>query len=83
MEKKTVKKILEGIVVSDVMDKTIVVKVQQLKIHPRYKKYIKRSRRFKAHDETNSAKVGDKVRIIECRPLSKDKNFRLMPVENR
>ncbi|GMT48923.1 MAG: 30S ribosomal protein S17 [bacterium] len=80
MEKKTIKKILEGIVVSDAMDKTIVVKVQQLKIHPRYKKYIKRSSRFKAHDETNSAKMGDKVRIIECRPLSKDKHFRLMPV---
>ncbi len=78
MEKKIVKKILMGIVVSDTMDKTIVVKVEQLKPHPRYRKFIRRSRRFKAHDETNSAKVGDRVKIIECRPLSKDKNFRLI-----
>ncbi len=78
MEKKTVKKVLVGTVVSDTMDKTIVVKVEQLKPHPRYRKFIRRSRRFKAHDETNSAKVGDRVKIIECRPLSKDKHFRLI-----
>jgi small subunit ribosomal protein S17 len=69
-----------GIVVSDAMDKTIVVKVEVIKIHPRYKKVIRRSRKFHAHDEQNQAHVGDTVRIVETRPLSKTKNWRLAEV---
>src|SRR5207302_7751508 len=59
-----------GVVVSDAMDKTIVVKVDSIRSHPRYKKVIRRSVKFHAHDEQNSAKVGDVVRIVETRPLS-------------
>lgn len=69
-----------GVVVSDAMDKTIVVKVDLIKIHPRYKKVIRRSRKFHAHDERNEAHVGDVVRIVETRPLSRTKNWRLAEV---
>jgi small subunit ribosomal protein S17 len=69
-----------GIVVSDAMDKTIVVKVDVIKSHPRYKKVIRRSVKFHAHDEQNSAHVGDVVRIVETRPLSKTKRWRLAEV---
>jgi small subunit ribosomal protein S17 len=69
-----------GVVVSDAMDKTIVVKVDVIKTHPRYKKVIRRSRKFHAHDEQNQAKVGDVVRIVETRPLSRTKNWRLAEV---
>lgn len=69
-----------GVVVSDAMDKTIVVKVDTIRSHPRYKKVIRRSTKFHAHDEANSAKVGDLVRIIETRPLSKTKNWRLAEI---
>jgi small subunit ribosomal protein S17 len=69
-----------GIVVSSAMDKTIVVKVDTVKAHPKYKKVVRRSRRLHAHDEQNSAKVGDLVRIVETRPLSKMKNWRLAEV---
>jgi small subunit ribosomal protein S17 len=69
-----------GIVVSSAMDKTIVVKVDTVKAHPKYKKVVRRSRRFHAHDEQNAAKVGDLVRIVETRPLSKMKNWRLAEV---
>ena len=69
-----------GVVVSNAMDKTIVVKVDVLKLHPRYKKVIRRSQKFHAHDEQNQAKVGDVVRIVETRPLSKTKNWRLAEV---
>jgi small subunit ribosomal protein S17 len=69
-----------GVVVSDAMDKTIVVKVDTVKAHPRYKKVVRRSRKFHAHDEQNAAKVGDLVRIVETRPLSKTKNWRLAEV---
>jgi len=69
-----------GIVVSSAMDKTIVVKVDMIKIHPRYKKVIRRSKKFHAHDEQNKANVGDVVRIVETRPLSKTKNWRLAEV---
>jgi len=67
-------------VVSDAMDKTIVVKVDTIRAHPRYKKVIRRSQKFHAHDAENQAKVGDLVRIIETRPLSKTKNWRLAEV---
>jgi small subunit ribosomal protein S17 len=69
-----------GVVVSSAMDKTIVVKVDVLKVHPRYKKVIRRSQKFQAHDEQNQANVGDVVRIVETRPLSKTKNWRLAEV---
>jgi len=69
-----------GVVVSDAMDKTIVVKVDTIKAHPRYKKVVRRSVKFHAHDEENQAKVGDVVRIIETRPLSRTKNWRLAEV---
>ena len=69
-----------GVVVSDAMDKTIVVKVDTIKAHPRYKKVVRRSVKFHAHDEQNEAKVGDVVLIVETRPLSKTKNWRLARV---
>ncbi len=67
------KRILQGVVVSDAMDKTIVVRVERRVMHPVYKKFIRRSKKYSAHDETNSCKVGDVVRIEECRPISKNK----------
>jgi small subunit ribosomal protein S17 len=69
-----------GVVVSAAMDKTIVVRVDVVKAHPKYKKVVRRSQRFHAHDEQNQAKAGDIVRIIETRPLSKTKNWRLAEV---
>jgi len=69
-----------GVVVSDAMDKTIVVKVDTIKAHPRYKKIVRRSTKFHAHDASNEAKVGDIVRIIETRPLSATKRWRLAEV---
>jgi ribosomal protein uS17 len=69
-----------GVVVSDAMDKTIVVKVDLIKSHPRYKKVIRRTAKFHAHDEQNAAHVGDVVRIVETRPLSKTKRWRLAEV---
>jgi ribosomal protein uS17 len=70
----------QGTVVSDKGDKTIVVKVDTIKAHPRYKKVVRRSKRFHAHDEQNAAKIGDVVKIIETRPLSKTKNWRLAEI---
>ena len=69
-----------GVVVSSAMDKTIVVRVEILKVHPRYKKVIRRSTKFHAHDELNEAKVGDIVRIVETRPVSRTKRWRLAEV---
>ena len=69
-----------GVVDSDAMDKTIVVKVDTIKAHPKYKKVVRRSSKFHAHDEQNAAKVGDVVRIVETRPLSKTKRWRLAEV---
>jgi len=69
-----------GVVVSDAMDKTIVVKVESVRAHQRYKKVIRRSVKFHAHDEQNQAHVGDLVRIVETRPLSKTKRWRLAEV---
>lgn len=72
------KRKLEGVVVSDKMNKTRVVAVNRLKIHPRYKKYYKVTARFKAHDENNEYKTGDKVVIEETKPLSKEKRWRII-----
>ena len=69
-----------GLVVSDKMDKTIVVAVVGKVKHPLYKKYITRTKKFKAHDELNQCGIGDKVRIIETRPISKDKCWRLAEI---
>lgn len=66
-----------GIVVSDKMDKTIVVKVERQYKHPLYKKMIRRHKKFKAHDENNECNLGDTVEIQECRPLSRDKRWKL------
>ena len=70
----------QGTVVSSASDKTIVVRVDLVKIHPRYKKVIRRSTKFHAHDETNEAKVGDLVKIVETRPLSRMKRWRLQEI---
>jgi small subunit ribosomal protein S17 len=69
-----------GVVVSDKGDKTIVVKVDVVKIHPKYKKVVRSTTKFHAHDEANSAGVGDTVRIVETRPLSKTKHWRLAEI---
>ena len=70
----------EGVVVSDKMTKTRVVKIERVYRHPRYERVITRSKRLKAHDETNASKVGDRVLIEETRPLSKDKRWRIRQV---
>ncbi|MEO6758701.1 MAG: 30S ribosomal protein S17 [Saprospiraceae bacterium] len=72
-----------GTVVSDKMDKTISVKVERRLMHPLYGKFVKRSKKFFAHDEENSCKVGDLVRIMETRPLSKNKRWRLVEILER
>jgi len=69
------RRILEGKVVSDKQDKTVMVLVERRFMHPVYKKYLKKSKKFAAHDETNSCKEGDVVQIIECRPISKNKSW--------
>ncbi len=79
-EAKTTKRTLQGIVASDKMKKTIVVKVERLVRHAAYKKYVTHTAKYKAHDETNDAKIGDRVEIIECRPLSRDKRWALKSV---
>ena len=72
------KHILQGVVVSDKMDKTVVVKVERRVMHPIYKKFIRRSKKYAAHDELNQFKVGDIVRIRECRPLAKSKTWEVL-----
>ena len=79
-EERGYRKALRGIVVSDKMDKTIVVEVQDRKKHSLYGKVMKTSKRVKAHDEDNTAGIGDLVLIEETRPLSKDKHFRLVDI---
>ncbi|MBU3925635.1 30S ribosomal protein S17 [Patescibacteria group bacterium] len=72
------KKKLKGIVVSDAMEKTVVVLVNNYKKHPKYKKYIKISKKYKAHDPENKYKKGDRIMIEECAPVSKDKKFKVL-----
>ena len=74
------KKILQGVIVSNKMDKTAVVKVERQIQHPLYKKRVKRSKKYQLHDEGNICQIGDRVRIIECRPISKNKTWRLLEV---
>jgi small subunit ribosomal protein S17 len=78
--KSVIKKTRTGVVVSDKMAKTIVVTVESSKSHPLYKKILKRSRKFMVHDEKNEAKVGDVVRFVEVRPLSKNKCWKLLKI---
>jgi len=80
MEERNNRKVLHGRVVSDKMDKTIVVEIDTTKSHPLYGRQVKYSTKFKAHDENNEAHVGDLVEVMETRPLSKDKHFRLVRV---
>jgi small subunit ribosomal protein S17 len=74
------RKVREGLVVSDSMDKTIIVVIREQKPHPLYKKVVQRRTRLKVHDEANSCGVGDRVQIMETRPLSKDKRWRLLEI---
>ena len=80
MEERNLRKTRTGKVVSDKMDKTIVVAVEDHVKHPLYKKIVKRTYKLKAHDEKNECNVGDKVRVMETRPLSKDKRWRLVEI---
>ena len=74
------RKVREGLVVSDKMDRTVVVAVETRKVHPLYKKAIRVTKKYKAHDENNACKIGDKVKIVETRPLSKEKSWRVMEI---
>jgi small subunit ribosomal protein S17 len=82
-EARNARKTRTGLVVSDKMEKTVVVAIERRVPHPVYGKMVTRTKRLKAHDEENSAKVGDTVRIVETRPLSKDKRWRLVEIVNR
>lgn len=79
MPEEKVKKVkaLHGVVVSDKMTDTVVVRVDGYKKHPKYGKFVKTTKRYKAHDKGNTKKVGDKVEIRECKPISKDKHFKI------
>lgn len=79
-ENQVNRKVMIGTVTSDKMDKTITVSVETVKQHPLYKKTIRTSKKYKTHDETNEAKAGDMVKIMETRPLSKDKRWRLIEI---
>ena len=80
MSERNYRKTRVGEVVSDKMDKTIVVAVEDFVRHELYNKPVKRTKKFKAHDENNECRIGDRVKIMETRPLSKDKRFRLVEV---
>ena len=82
-ERRRLRKTREGVVVSDKMDKTVVVEVERLVRHGLYGRTIRRTARFKAHDEGNVCRVGDRVRIVETRPLSKDKRWRVASIIQR
>ena len=72
------RRVLQGVMVGDKADKTVIVQVDRRIQHPLYKKFIRRSKKYMAHDETNARKVGDQVQIRECRPLSKNKNWEIV-----
>ena len=72
------KRVMQGFVVSDKMDKTVMVKVERRIMHPLYKKFIRRSKKYAAHDEANTCKVGDTVSIRECKPISKRKKWEVL-----
>lgn len=78
LETKKRKRSLKGEVISNKMEKTVVVKVSRIKLHPKYKKYYRVSKNFKAHDEKNKCQIGDKVTIEEMKPMSKDKRWKVV-----
>ncbi len=80
MEERNLRKVMVGTVTSNKMDKTIVVSVETSVKHPLYGKFVKRTYKLKAHDENNECQIGDKVKVMETRPLSKDKRWRLVEV---
>lgn len=82
-ETRNLRKVRQGVVVSDVNDKTIVVRIEERKAHPIYKKMMTSTKKFHAHDENNEAHIGDTVRIMETRPLSKQKRWRLLEIVER
>ena len=83
VQRKAAKRSFVGIVTSDKMDKTVVGSVSTKKLHRLYKKYVTRVKKCKAHDEKNDAHIGDRVRIVECRPLSREKCWRLDEIIER
>ncbi|MGB9847221.1 MAG: 30S ribosomal protein S17 [Desulfotomaculales bacterium] len=83
MAKRNLRKVRVGRVVSDKMEKTVVVAVETLVRHPLYQRTVRRTRKFKAHDENNACRVGDRVRIMETRPLSKEKRWRVVEIIQR
>ena len=83
MESRGRRKVRRGVVVSNKMDKSVVVKVETLKLHPKYHKFIRRSKKFMAHDEGNECRIGDVVEIVETRPLSKRKRWRVSKIIER
>ena len=80
MKTRGIKREVSGTVISNKMDKTVVVQVERLVKHPMYKKYIRRRNKFRAHDKDNACQIGDRVTLIESRPLSKTKRWRLVRV---
>jgi small subunit ribosomal protein S17 len=83
MEKRNLRKERIGVVTSDKMDKSIVVSVERKVKHPKYGKFVKKTKKFVAHDETNECNIGDTVKIMETRPLSRTKNWRLVEIVER
>jgi small subunit ribosomal protein S17 len=83
MESRGLRKERSGVVVSDRMQKTIVVSVERTVMHPKYKKILRRRTKVKAHDERNECRIGDRVLIVECRPVSRDKRWRVSKVLER
>jgi small subunit ribosomal protein S17 len=77
MSARGLRKTRDGVVVSDKMDKSVIVEVSRTVLHPLYQKYVRKRTRFMAHDETNALKIGDKVRIVESRPMSRRKRWRV------
>jgi small subunit ribosomal protein S17 len=83
MKSRGLTKQRSGVVVSDRMQKTVVVTVERTVMHPKYKKFLRRRTKLKAHDEQNQCHVGDRVLIVECRPLSRDKRWRVSKILER
>jgi len=83
VEERGMRKVLTGKVVSNKMEKTVVVAVESLVRHPLYQRTIRRTQKFKAHDEENSCRIGDKVKMMETRPLSKEKRWRVIEILDR
>jgi small subunit ribosomal protein S17 len=83
MNRRGLRKERTGVVISDRMHKTVIVSVERTVMHPKYKKYLRRRTKVKAHDESNQSHVGDRVVIVECRPLSRDKRWRVSKIVER